>query len=111
MNQLQDFIGERKTGYVFWDEKITSKCSPIRSTTVRTFYSKAWKIGTSGKFMPKGITHTLRSSAISELKKQGISSEEIQKITGHKRLELINYYDQSNVHSTITQNIILPPLL
>jgi len=78
----------------------------IRSTTVRNFYSKAWNLGTSNKFKPKSITHTLRTSAISELK-----NKEIQKISGHKRIDLINYYDQSRVESVVTKEIILPPLL
>ena len=99
MDLLIEYIGNRK-GLVF----LTSNQNPVSIIQVSITFSKAGKRAE----IPFPIhPHVLRASAVTYLKEQGYTSDDIMKITGHSTTAMVNFYDKSDMSKNPTQEISL----
>jgi integrase/recombinase XerD len=100
MDLLAEHIGERKEGRVF----NTSTGNQVSLIQVSITFSKAGKRAE----IPFPIhPHVLRTSAVTYLKEQGYTSDDIMKITGHSTTAMVNFYDKSDMAKNPTKEISL----
>ena len=100
MIELKDYIGDRKEGLVF----IAKNGNKIHSTQLnRSFEITGFRSKLNFKITP----HTLRTSTITYLVKQGFNDSEIMKITGHSSPNMIRLYDKTDKAKNISKQISL----
>jgi integrase/recombinase XerD len=100
MDKLREYIGERNNGLLF----LTSSGGPVSIIQVSITFSKAGKKAN----LPFPIhPHVLRASAITYLRQQGYSTDDIMKITGHSTHEMVNFYDKTSAADNATKRISL----
>ena len=99
MDLLKEYICNRQ-GLVF----LTSNQNPVSIIQVSITFSKAGKRAE----IPFLIhPHVLRASAVTYLKEQGYTSDDIMKITGHSTTAMVNFYDKSDMSKNPTEEISL----
>lgn len=99
MNQLKDYIGERK-GCVF----ITRSGKPVLLKQLAITFAKA---GYQAEIPFKITPHVLRASTVTYLKQQGFSDSDIMRVTGHASAEMVYAYDKSSRANNASQKVTL----
>jgi integrase/recombinase XerD len=100
MIELIEYIDGRDKGLVF----ITKNGNKVHSTQLNRSFEVA---GIRSKLNFKITPHTLRTSTITYLVKQGFNDSEIMKITGHSSPNMIRLYDKSDKANNISKNLSL----
>ncbi len=102
---LRVYIGDRKEGFVF--ETRTRK--PVLYTQVYEAMKRAAvkaKLAKNGK--PINVhPHTMRCSAITFLRSQGVSDCEILRLTGHSSTKMLNQYDKTSQEENASKRFAL----
>jgi len=91
-NDLREYIGERKTGFVFQTRNKENK-NPIQHNQVYRAMKKAAVLaGIKKNIHP----HVMRTSAITHHRNKGVPDCEILRLTGHASTQMMNKYDKTS---------------
>ena len=100
MQELREYIGDRKTGVIF----ITRNGNPLSQPHLyRIFASASIDAGLPFIVHP----HVLRASAITYLSSQGYHVDQIMKVSGHADSKLVRYYDKTPMEQNPSKDISL----
>ena len=100
MDLLKGYLGERVNGRVF----NTTGGGQVSLIQVSITFTKA---GAKANIPFKIHPHVLRASAITYLRMQGYSCDQIMKITGHTTEAMVIFYDRSDGANNPSQEISL----
>ena len=100
MQELREYIGDRKTGIIF----VTRNGKPLSQPHLyRIFASASIDAGLPFTVHP----HVLRASAITYLSVQGYHADQIMKVSGHADIKLVRYYDKTPIEQNPSKDISL----
>lgn len=100
MQELREYIGDRKTGIIF----TTRNRKPLSQPHLyRIFASASIDAGLPFTVHP----HVLRASAITYLSAQGYHADQIMKVSGHADIKLVRYYDKTPLEQNPSKDISL----
>lgn len=100
MDELKAYVGGRRDGLLF----VTRNNTRVHSANIRRSFLRA---GFAAK-MPFRITpHVLKATAITYMKQQGYHAEEIQRMTGHASIDMVNRYDKTSREDNPTKYVSL----
>lgn len=100
INELREYIGERKYGPIF----ITRNKKPLSQPHLYRTFTKA---SLASKLSIVVHPHVLRASAITYLSSCGYSAEQIMKISGHSDTKLVRYYDKRPLEDNLSKEVNL----
>jgi len=97
IRDLLDYVGGR-SGLVF----ITRQVKEVPRLQLANTFERA------SEGLPFRVTpHVLRASAVTYLRSQGYSSSDIQKVTGHASVDMVNAYDRGGLEENPTKYVSL----
>ncbi|MBF8263309.1 MAG: chlamydia virulence plasmid protein pGP8-D [Parachlamydiales bacterium] len=100
IQELKEYIGERKEGFIF----TTRNGKPLTQPHLyRSFANAGLQAGIPFTVHP----HVLRASAITYLTTQGYSADQILRVSGHADTKLVRYYDKTPIEQNPSQDISL----
>lgn len=100
MQELREYIGDRKTGFIF----VTRKGKPLSQPHLYRIFASA-SIYASLPFTVH--PHVLRASAITYLSSQGYHADQIMRVSGHADIKLVRYYDKTPIEQNPSKDISL----
>jgi len=100
MQELREYIGDRKTGIIF----ITRNGKPLSQPHLYRIFAAA---GVDAGLPFTVHPHVLRASAITYLSAQGYHADQIMKVSGHADIKLVRYYDKTPIEQNPSKDISL----
>lgn len=100
MQELQEYIGDRREGFIF----TTRNGKPLTQPHLYRSFAKA---GLQANIPFTVHPHVLRASAITYLTAQGYNADQILRVSGHADSKLVRYYDKTPIEQNPSQDISL----